>query len=55
MPNQIAIVTGVSHKHGIGAATCLELAKAGVIYFLPIGNQTVDGLKHSKGRFKSWG
>ncbi|MBR3120846.1 SDR family oxidoreductase [Oceanobacillus sp. FSL W7-1309] len=33
MPNQIAIVTGVSHKHGIGAATCLELAKAGVDLF----------------------
>lgn len=30
---QIAIVTGVSHANGIGAATCRELAKEGVNIF----------------------
>lgn len=33
MANQIAVVTGVSHDYGIGAATCLQLAKTGVDLF----------------------
>ncbi|RLL40633.1 SDR family oxidoreductase [Oceanobacillus piezotolerans] len=33
MANQIAVVTGVSHEHGIGAATCVKLAEAGIDIF----------------------
>lgn len=42
MANQIAVVTGVSHEHGIGAAACLELAKAGVDIFFTYW-QSIDG------------
>ncbi len=41
----IALVTGVSHSQGIGAASCIELAKMGSSIFLPTGKQKTSGWK----------
>lgn len=55
LTNQIALVTGVSHGQGIGAATCRRLAELGADIFFICWNSKVDWKQTFQSKIEKFG